>query len=72
MSARVTLAARVSASRADPLPLVPADFAASADGSTPSGAILCRSSRYEFWVVVAVIVAVAPLTIGIAKLRDWI
>jgi Mg2+ and Co2+ transporter CorA len=25
-----------------------------------------------FWVVVAVIVAVAPLTIGIAKLRDWI
>jgi magnesium transporter len=25
-----------------------------------------------FWVVVAVIIAVAPLTIGIAKLRDWI
>ena len=25
-----------------------------------------------FWVVVAVIIAVAPLTFGIAKLRDWI
>jgi Mg2+ and Co2+ transporter CorA len=25
-----------------------------------------------FWVVVAVIIAVAPLTIGIAKLRAWI
>jgi len=25
-----------------------------------------------FWVVVAVIVAVAPITIGIAKVRDWI
>ena len=25
-----------------------------------------------FWVVVAVIVAVAPVTIGVAKLRDWI
>jgi Mg2+ and Co2+ transporter CorA len=25
-----------------------------------------------FWVVVVVIVAVAPLTIGVAKLRDWI
>ncbi len=25
-----------------------------------------------FWVVLAVIVAVAPITIGIAKLRDWI
>ena len=25
-----------------------------------------------FWIVVAVIVAVAPITIGIAKLRDWI
>ena len=25
-----------------------------------------------FWVAVAVIIAVAPLTIGIAKLRRWI
>jgi Mg2+ and Co2+ transporter CorA len=25
-----------------------------------------------FWVVVAVIVAIAPLTIGVAKQRDWI
>ena len=25
-----------------------------------------------FWVVVVVIVAVAPVTIGVAKLRDWI
>jgi Mg2+ and Co2+ transporter CorA len=25
-----------------------------------------------FWVVVGVIVAVAPLTLGIAKLRSWI
>ena len=25
-----------------------------------------------FWVVVAVIVAIAPITIGIAKQRDWI
>jgi Mg2+ and Co2+ transporter CorA len=25
-----------------------------------------------FWVVVAVIIAVAPLTIGMAKLRAWI
>ena len=25
-----------------------------------------------FWVIVAVIIAVAPLTLGVAKLRDWI
>ena len=25
-----------------------------------------------FWVVVAVIIGIAPLTFGIAKLRDWI
>jgi len=25
-----------------------------------------------FWVVVAVIIAVAPVTIGVAKLRDWV
>jgi Mg2+ and Co2+ transporter CorA len=25
-----------------------------------------------FWVVVAAIIAVAPLTLGIAKLRHWI
>jgi Mg2+ and Co2+ transporter CorA len=25
-----------------------------------------------FWVVLAVIVAVAPLTLGVAKLRRWI
>ena len=25
-----------------------------------------------FWVVVAVIVAIAPLTIGVAKQRNWI
>ena len=25
-----------------------------------------------FWVVVAVIIAIAPITVGIAKARDWI
>ena len=25
-----------------------------------------------FWVVLAVIVAIAPITLGVAKLRDWI
>jgi len=30
------------------------------------------NTTWLFWVVVAVIVAIAPLTIGIAKLRDWI
>jgi Mg2+ and Co2+ transporter CorA len=25
-----------------------------------------------FWVVVAVIIAVAPVTLGVAKLRSWI
>ena len=27
---------------------------------------------FLFWVVVAAIIAVAPLTLGIAKLRSWI
>jgi magnesium transporter len=30
------------------------------------------NTTWLFWVVVAVIIAVAPLTFGIAKLRDWI
>jgi Mg2+ and Co2+ transporter CorA len=25
-----------------------------------------------FWVVIAIIIAFAPITIGIAKVRDWI
>ena len=29
-------------------------------------------ATWLFWVVVAVIVAIAPLTIGAAKLRNWI
>jgi Mg2+ and Co2+ transporter CorA len=30
------------------------------------------NTTWPFWVVVAVIIAIAPLTFGIAKLRDWI
>ena len=39
-------------------------------------AILFHRNQVEhstlFWVVIAAIIGVAPLTIGIAKLRHWI
>ena len=59
-----------------PIPVLD-EFASRVSGSGDTGSLdgpsfLAALLAWLFWVVVAVIIAVAPLTFGIAKLRDWI
>ena len=47
-----------------------------AKGPQPSGSAawvgIFDRAAVMFWVVLALIIAVAPITPGVAKLRDWI
>ena len=50
--------------------LLPGALIAGGDGNELQGRTLRQP--WLFWVVIAAIIAVAPLTIGIAKPREWI